>query len=121
MSINDNDIYKACIGAPDNFMSTYYYTEFKKFDEARKKERERITRSDNSFGSKTQRNGNKDIFGFDTLNKPKTPEKKMTKEEQEKFDEGAKAVFVLLLGISIFYLLVKFLVAAFQAIGSFIN
>jgi len=45
MSKNGSDIYKACIGAPDNFMSTYYHTEFKKIDNARKQKLTKTTSS----------------------------------------------------------------------------
>jgi len=50
MSKDGDDLYKAAIGAPDNFMSTYYHTEFKKLDEARKKERERQRQPNASYG-----------------------------------------------------------------------
>ncbi len=121
MSKDGNDLYKAAIGAPDNFMSTYYHTEFKKLDEARKKERENLTRSNASSGGSAQGYGNKDIFGLDALNKPKKPQQEMTKEEKEGFDEGAKFLLFIGLSIGLFYVLMKFLIAVLQVIGSLIN
>ena len=67
-NMHDNDMYKASIGAADNFMSWYYQEEFRKQDEARKKERENLTRSNASSGGSAQGYGNKDIFGLDALN-----------------------------------------------------
>ena len=39
MSKDKSDIYKASIGAPDNFMSYYYYSEFRKIDETQRNQR----------------------------------------------------------------------------------
>ena len=103
MSNDSNDFYKASIGAADNLMSLYYQEEFRKIDETAKKEREKLTSPDFSFGNQ-QKEDDEDDFSFDAMRKTGSLTQEPGSEVNQPLTAEGAISFLKFLLISIFVL-----------------